>query len=132
MLSSEDKKPDRSTQHLANERTFLAWLRTCIALMGLGFVVARFSLFLREFSIMTKNQTIPTNLPTQSSSTILGMSMIGLGILLIIYALINYLKAQKDIEAGIYLPRHSIMYIASIGLVIFGVIVLVYLIMISS
>ncbi len=46
MLSSEDKKPDRSTQHLANERTFLAWLRTCIALMGLGFVVARFSLFL--------------------------------------------------------------------------------------
>ncbi|MGI0068832.1 MAG: YidH family protein, partial [Nitrosopumilaceae archaeon] len=72
---SEDKKPDRSTEHLANERTFLAWLRTCIALMGLGFVVARFSLFLREFSIMTKNQTIPTNLPTQYSSTMLGMSM---------------------------------------------------------
>jgi putative membrane protein len=100
--------------------------------MGLGFVVARFSLFLREFSIITKNQTIPPNLPAQSSSTILGMSMIGLGILLIIYALINYLKAQKDIEVGKYLPRHSIMYIASIGLVIFGVIVLVYLILISS
>ncbi len=132
MLSSEDKKPDHSTQHFANERTFLAWLRTCIALMGLGFVVARFSLFLREFSIITKNQTIPTNLPTQSSSTILGMSMIGLGILLIIYALINYLKAQKDIEVGRYIPRHSIMYIASIGLVIFGVIVLVYLILVSS
>ena len=132
MLSTEDKKPDRSTQHLANERTFLAWLRTCIALMGLGFVVARFSLFLREFRIITKNQTIPTNLPTQSPSDILGMSMIGLGILLIIYALINYLKVQKDIEVGRYLPRHSIMYIASIGLVIFGVIVLGYLIMISS
>ena len=100
--------------------------------MGLGFVVARFSLFLREFSIITKNQTLPTNLPTQSSSTILGMSMIGLGVLLIIYALINYLRTQKDIEIGRYLPRHSIMYIASIGLVIFGVIVLVYLILVSS
>ena len=132
MLSAEDRKPDRSTQHLANERTFLAWIRTCIALMGLGFVVARFSLFLREFSIITKNQTIPPNLPAQSSSTILGMSMISLGILLIIYALINYLKAQKDIEAGKYLPRHSIMYIASSGLATFGVIVLVYLILISS
>lgn len=95
MLSTEDRKPDCSTQHLANERTFLAWVRTCIALMGLGFVVARFSLFLREFSIITKNQTIPSNLPSQSSSTILGMSMIGLGILLIIYALINYLKVRR-------------------------------------
>ncbi|SHO44715.1 conserved membrane hypothetical protein [Nitrosotalea sinensis] len=131
-MSAEDRKPDRSTQHLANERTFLAWIRTCIAIMGLGFVVARFSLFLREFSILTKNQTIPPNLPSQSSSTILGMSMIGLGILLIIYALINYLKAQKDIEAGKYLPRHSTMYIASIGLAMFGAIVLVYLILISS
>jgi putative membrane protein len=131
-MTSEDKKTDRSTQHLANERTFLAWVRTCIALMGLGFVVARFSLFLKEFSIITKNQTIPPNLPAQSSSTILGMSMIGLGILLIIYALVNYLKAQKDIEVGKYRPRNSIMYVASIGLAIFGVIVLAYLILISS
>ena len=128
----DDKKPDRSTQHLANERTFLAWLRTCIALMGLGFVVARFSLFLKEFNSITRNQTIPQNLHSQFSSTILGMSMIGLGILLIIYALINYLKAQRDIEAGKYLPRHSIMYVASIGLAIFGAIVLAYLILIST
>jgi putative membrane protein len=63
-MAPENEKTDRYTQYLANERTFLAWLRTCIALMGLGFVVARFSLFLREFSIMTKNQAIPPNLPT--------------------------------------------------------------------
>jgi putative membrane protein len=130
-MTAEDKKPDRSSDHLANERTFLAWLRTCIALMGLGFVVARFSLFLKEFSIITRNQTIPPNLSTQSSATMLGMSMIGLGILLIIYALINYLKTQKSIEAGVYTPGHSIMYLASIGLVAFAVIVLVYLMLIS-
>ncbi len=100
--------------------------------MGLGFVVARFSLFLREFSIMTKNQTIPTNLPTQYSSTMLGMSMIGLGILLLIYSLVNYLKAQKAIEAGVYVPKHNIIYLATIGLVVFGVIVLAYLVLIST
>ena len=36
---------------LANDRTFLTWLRTCIAIKGLRFVVARFGLFLREFRI---------------------------------------------------------------------------------
>lgn len=129
---SESKKSDRSNEHLANERTFLAWLRTCIALMGLGFVVARFSLFLREFGIITKNQTIPSNLPDPSSSTMLGMSMISLGILLIIYALMNYLKAKKAIEAGIYVPKPSIMYLSTISIVIFGVITIVYLVMISE
>ncbi|MGI0046007.1 MAG: YidH family protein [Nitrosotalea sp.] len=131
MLSSGDQKPNRVTECLANERTFLAWLRTCIAIMGLGFIVARFSLFLREFNIITKNQAIPPHLPTQSSSTILGMSMIGLGILLLIYSLVNYLKAQKAIEVGSYVPKHNIMYLATIGLVVFGIIVLAYLVLIS-
>jgi putative membrane protein len=36
---------------LANERTFLAWLRTSIAVMSLGFVVARFGLWLRELAL---------------------------------------------------------------------------------
>jgi uncharacterized membrane protein YidH (DUF202 family) len=45
-------------EYLANERTFLAWLRTCIAIIGLGFVVARFGLFLREFGITVKNGTL--------------------------------------------------------------------------
>jgi putative membrane protein len=129
---SENKKSDRSSEHLANERTFLAWLRTCIALMGLGFVVARFSLFLKEFGIITKNQLIPSNLPSSSSSTMLGMSMIGLGILLIIYALINYLKTQKAIEAGSYVPKPSIVYLATIVIVVFGVITIAYLVLISG
>jgi putative membrane protein len=129
---SESKKFDRSSEHLANERTFLAWLRTCIALMGLGFVIARFSLFLKEFGIMTKNQLIPSNLPSSTSSTMLGMSMIGLGILLIIYALVNYLKAQKAIETGSYVPRPSIMYLSTIVIVVFGVITIAYLVIISG
>ncbi len=41
-------KFDRQREHQANERTFLAWLRTSIALIGFGFAIARFGLFLRE------------------------------------------------------------------------------------
>src|SRR3954467_9885455 len=37
--------------YLAAERTLLAWIRTGLALMGFGFVVARFGLFLRELAV---------------------------------------------------------------------------------
>jgi putative membrane protein len=43
----------RGNEYLANERTFLAWIRTSIAVMSLGFVVARFSLWLREIAAET-------------------------------------------------------------------------------
>ena len=39
--------PSGPSDYLAAERTFLAWIRTGLALMGFGFVVARFGLFLR-------------------------------------------------------------------------------------
>jgi hypothetical protein len=41
---------DRQREHQANERTFLAWLRTSIALIGFGFAIARFGLFLRQLT----------------------------------------------------------------------------------
>ena len=40
----------RATEYLANERTFLAWIRTSIAVVSLGFVVARFIVWLQELS----------------------------------------------------------------------------------
>jgi putative membrane protein len=50
-------KIDRQREHQANERTFLAWLRTSIALIGFGFAIARFGLFLRELqtSVIQQN-----------------------------------------------------------------------------
>jgi uncharacterized membrane protein YidH (DUF202 family) len=45
----------RSQQHLANERTFLSWLRTCIALIGLGFIAARLGFFLEQFGLVVRS-----------------------------------------------------------------------------
>src|SRR5690349_11464639 len=41
----------RIADHLANERTFLAWIRTALGLIGLGFVLARMGLFLRNLAM---------------------------------------------------------------------------------
>ena len=49
-------KPKNLNDHLANERTFLAWLRTGIGVMVFGFVVVKFSLFLKQFLHMFGKQ----------------------------------------------------------------------------
>jgi putative membrane protein len=46
------------SDYLAAERTFLAWIRTGLALMGFGFVVARFGLFLREIAMTTHTRSL--------------------------------------------------------------------------
>jgi putative membrane protein len=49
---SPARTSSRIGDHLANERTFLAWVRTALGLIGLGFVVARMGLFLRQLALM--------------------------------------------------------------------------------
>ncbi len=48
----EIKKQGNTSDHLANERTFLAWIRTSIGIMAFGFVVVKFSLFVKQLSIL--------------------------------------------------------------------------------
>jgi putative membrane protein len=123
---TEDKMPDRSSHYLANERTFLAWLRTCVAIIGLGFVVSRFGLFLRELGIHVKGNLI-AEASIHSYSSLLGISMVILGAVLIIYSLKNYLETHKAIQRGIYTPKHSPIYALTIGVVIFSIIIAFYL-----
>ena len=60
----------------AAERTFLAWIRTGVAMMGFGFVVARFGLFLREL-ILAGSGIHETRL----NATYVGVALIALGVL---------------------------------------------------
>jgi len=61
--------------YFAAERTLLAWLRTGIAVMGVGFLVARFGLFLRML------RPDAQHIPPHPSSTLLGLAFVLLGAL---------------------------------------------------
>ena len=62
-----------STDHLANERTFLAWIRTSVAIMGFGFVVVEYSIFLRQLSYALGEKMI---LPGKGYSPVIGIGLV--------------------------------------------------------
>jgi len=90
---------DKVTDHLANERTYLAWLRTGIATIGFGFVVAKFGLALRE---LTGVSAIPDT--EYHLSSIIGIALTVTGGLVILLAYKRFTLNQKRIMSGIYEP----------------------------
>ena len=140
----EDEKPkfDLSQQYLANERTFLAWVRTCIALIGLGFIISKFSFFLIEFRMIFQNYVIDSstklsNNNLQSSiddplSSLIGIGIIILSFVLILFALKNYRDAFKAINARDYKPKNTTVYITTAIIITLTLIMVVYLLYISN
>jgi putative membrane protein len=131
---SEDRKAlDRAQQYLANERTFLSWLRTSIALVGLGFIIARFGFFLREFQLLAQVEGAAefSRTAETSFSSVLGVSMVALGVALIIYSLKSYMDGNKEIQSGTFVPKKGIVYSAAILLAVFGGIIVIYLLIVS-
>ncbi len=82
--------------YFAAERTFLAWIRTGLALMGFGFVVARFGLFLRELGAAS------TTIPVKSSGFSLGTgtALVLVGVIVNALAARQHIKTVRDLNAG--------------------------------
>lgn len=94
----QPEKPNPHTSdHLANERTFLAWIRTSISVLGLGFVVAKFSVWLRELSARL-DQPMPASHPGLSLP--LGIGMMAIGALLAVVAAWRYRRVRDAIRRG--------------------------------
>jgi putative membrane protein len=84
--------------YMAAERTFLAWIRTGVALMGFGFVVARFGLFLRDLAapgtVVSPGGTRP--------SMVLGLALVGLGVAVTLIAAVQHRRYVVAIDEGVF------------------------------
>jgi putative membrane protein len=84
-----------ATDALANERTLLAYLRTALAFIGFGFVIARFSLFLREAAIIAH-----LNVPSSGLSGTFGALMAIAGGSCAAYGGYRYIASARALRAG--------------------------------
>ena len=91
----KEKKIAGPADHLANERTFLAWIRTSIALMGFGFVIVKFALFVRQIGLALGNKALP---PGKGYSVVIGVLMVVLGALVATLAYFRYSSIEKQLN----------------------------------
>ena len=110
--------------HMANERTFLAWIRTSISIMAFGFVVEKFSLFVKQFSVYLGKEAPP---PTGYSS-LFGIVLVGLGAVMGFLAYVRYKSVQRQIEEDTYTPSPILSVLLALSVVVVGVFLALYLV----
>jgi putative membrane protein len=83
--------------HSSNERTFLAWVRTSIAVMAFGFIVEKFDLFLEVAAPSLVGRTL--SLRGQKFGNIAGLALIVLGTAMVAIAAVRFLITSKNIDS---------------------------------
>jgi inner membrane protein YidH len=94
---------ERYTDHSANERTFLAWVRTGIAVIAFGFVVEKFNLFVRTLALAAPNDgTVSRFRDLQQISGSFnhydGLVLILIGIAIIVVSLLRFVRTSRLID----------------------------------
>ena len=90
---------EKYSDHAANERTFLAWVRTGIATIAFGFVVEKFNLFVR--TLIEANPSAGTAKLTAFSGSFShydGLVLIAIGLAVIALALVRFVRTSRMID----------------------------------
>ncbi len=104
----ERRNSSRVRDHLANERTYLAWMRTAIALMGFGVVILR----LRAFH--------PPLTPQPGYGWKLGFLFSALGLLTVLFSTRHYFNVRRDIDEDTYEPADRWVLLFSFAVTLLG------------
>jgi uncharacterized membrane protein YidH (DUF202 family) len=111
--------------HMANERTFLAWIRTSVAIMAFGFVVEKFSLFVKQMAYYLGKETVP---PPQGYSSMIGIVLVGLGVVMGVLAFIRYKKVERQIDDDSFQPSTILSVLLALSIIAIGFFLILYLI----
>ncbi|MFY9311574.1 MAG: DUF202 domain-containing protein [Bacteroidia bacterium] len=129
-MLSENNRQDQEERpvpdprdYLSNERTYLAWVRTSIGIMVFGFVVVKFTLFVKELSIMLQKP-----LPNHDYVSVLGISLVALGVLVVLISFLQYKKIGSQLGNSNFQPSASLSTILTISILLIGILLVTYLV----
>lgn len=114
--------PNELRDHLANERTFLAWVRTSITIVALGFVVAKFGILLREVGGARVHAL------TARAGAGVGVALVIAGMIVAFFASLKFLHTRRDIEHQVvaFSPMLDIALAVILGIV--SIVLAVYMV----
>ncbi|MBV8067045.1 MAG: DUF202 domain-containing protein [Candidatus Eremiobacteraeota bacterium] len=116
--------PVRATDTLANERTYLAYIRTALAFIAFGFVIARFALFAREFSMLAHAPH-----PEAGLSVTFGTAMAIFGIVVALLGAWRYARTDRGLREGKVVALAGLTgYAVSLFVVAIGAVVAIALV----
>ena len=121
------ENPNRARDHLANERTFLAWVRTGAAIVVFGFAIGRFSIAIRQLTAFQGHPARTTGL-----SVWMGTIAIVAGVMLVVAGLVRYRRTRAQLEANEFEPAGFVLDFVTILTVLFGLGLAGYLIYIEK
>jgi putative membrane protein len=116
----------RYGDHAANERTFLAWVRTAIATMAFGFLVERFDLFIRFASREGGQANIQE---ARSTADWAGVVFVLMGVAMVVIAALRFLRTAKQIDSEDEMPGPGVRFDLALAalLVLLGCSLFLYL-----
>lgn len=130
-MTDQPAPPQDPRVRFAAERTLLAWMRTGLALMGFGFVVARFGLFLREIAAAGH---VAVHQHSTGWSLWIGVGLIALGVAVSLLASFEYFRfVQLSKQGRSFMPRTAMLaVVVAVILGLLGIVMAIYLILIGS
>ena len=111
--------------HMANERTFLAWIRTSVSIMAFGFVVEKFSLFVKQIAFYMGKEIAP---PPRGYTSVIGILLVALGVLMGVLALVRYKTVERQIDEDTYEPSPVLNILLALAVIVIGMFLVFYLV----
>ena len=118
--------PNLARDHLANERTFLAWVRTGLAGVAFGFAIGRFAVAIRQWMQIQGRAA-----PSSGLSVWFGAATTIAGVLVCVAGLLRYRRTREQIESGKFQPAGFIIDLVGIATALLGLGLAGYLIYIE-